>query len=232
MFGRGKNMPEHKKMEDKSKTTKNAYITKFDARCEEILRRKLAGERNVDIARAVGLSDNRVSFIVTSPLFIEKMTERTTSINKKFEERLATDPIKAKFQRAADKASDILIDLMDSCPIGPLKRNIANDVLEYSGQTKKPTEDHSTKIYIDKRTGNDIKIAVKALKMDMDIIKDLGLEGVVIDVEPTSGDQSESIGSSREEKLLDILPRDNAERLVDREGTSPVVQLSTVPLPT
>jgi len=224
-------MPEHKKMEDKAETTKNAYITKFDARCEEILRRKLAGEKNKEIARAVGLSDNRVSFIVTSPLFKDKMAERTASINKRFEEGLATDPIKAKFQKAADHASDILIDLMDSSPVGQLKRQIANDVLEYSGQTKKPTEDHSTKIYIDQRTGNDIKIAVKALKMDMDVIKDLGLEGAVIDIDPTSGDQSEGVSSLREEKLLDILPRDNAERLVDRESPSAVMQLPPVTIP-
>ena len=202
-------MPKRKNIEDKAESTKSNYIQNFDTRSEEILRRKLAGERNQDIAKAMQLSENRVSFIITSPIFQARMTARQEEINKKFEQELATDPIKRKFQKASGKASDILIGLMDQAPPGALKRNVANDVLEYAGQTTKPAEDHSTKIYIDKRTGNDIRVAVKALKIDMDLLKEIGIEGVE-EIEPTSGDKPESTGGVGKEKILDILQGDNA----------------------
>lgn len=208
-------MPINKNLKDRAETTKSNYIKKFDSKSEEILRRKLVGERNKDIAKAMNLSTNRVSFIVTSPIFQERMEKKQAVINKKFDKELAIDPIKRKFQEASDKASDVLIKMMNDAPVGALKRNVANDILEYGGQTKKPSEDHSTKIFIDARTGNDIQVAVRALNMNEDLIKDLGLEGVVIDVEPTGGDKSKSTGGVGEKKLLDILPRDNAERLVN-----------------
>lgn len=213
-------LPKHKNIEDKAESTKSNYIQSFDTRSEEILRRKLAGERNQDIAKAMQLSENRVSFIVTSPIFQARMTARQESINKKFEQELAIDPIKRKFQLASDKASDVLINIMEEAPLGALKKSAANDILEYAGQTKKPGEDHSTKIYIDKRTGNDIRIAVKALKMDVDLLKEIGIEGVVTEVESTSGDKPESVSGVGKKELLDILQGDNEEQLVD-EGSTP-----------
>lgn len=203
-------MPKHKNIEDKAESTKSNYIQSFDTRSEEILRRKLAGERNQDIAKAMQLSENRVSFIVTSPIFQARMTARQEVINKKFEEELATDPIKRKFQKASNKASDVLIEIMEDAPIGALRKSAANDILKYAGQTKKPAEDHSTKIYIDKRTGNGIRVAVKALKIDMDLLKEIGIEGVE-EIEPTSGDKPEGTGGAGEKELLDILQGDNAE---------------------
>ena len=212
-------MPKHKNIEDKAESTKSNYIQNFDTRSEEILRRKLAGERNQDIAKALKLSENRVSFIVTSPIFQARMTAKQEVINKKFEEELAIDPIKRKFQIASDKASEVLIDMMDTAPFGALKRNAANDILEYAGQTKKPAEDHSTKIYIDKRTGNDIRVAVKALKIDIDLLKEIGIEGVE-EIESTSGDKPESTGRVGKKKFLDILQGNNEKQLVDK-GSSP-----------
>jgi len=212
-------MPKHKDIKEKAESTKHNYIRKFDSRSEEILRRRLAGERNADIAKAMKLSVGRVSFIVTSPIFEERMAAKQKIINERFEQELALDPIKRKFQKASDRASEILIDMMEEAPLGALKRNTANDVLEYGGQTKKPSEDHSTKIFIDKRTGHDIHVAVRALKMDEDIIKEIGLEGVVIDVEPTSGDKPEGPSGTGEKKLLDILPSDNAEQMADSKST-------------
>ena len=215
-------MPKHKNIEDKSESTKSNYIQSFDTRSEEILRRKLVGERNQDIAKDLKLSENRVSFIVTSPIFQARMTARQEVINKKFEEELAIDPIKRKFQKASDKASDVLIDMMDKAPFGTLKRNTANDILEYAGQTKKPAEDHSTKIYIDKRTGNDIRVAVKALKIDLDLLKEIGIEGVE-EIEPTSGDKSKSTGGVGKKEFLDILQGDNEKQLVDKGSPSPTM---------
>lgn len=215
-------MPKRKTLEEKAESTKSNYIQNIGPREEEILRRKLAGERNTEIAEIMGLTENRVSFIVTSPIFKEKMLEKQESINKKFEQGLAIDPIKRKFQEAADKASDVLIGMLKKeIPAGPLKRNVANDVLEYAGQTKKPTEDHSTKIYIDKRTGNDIRMAVKELKMDVDLLKEIGIEGEII--ESTSGDKPESTGRTGKKKLLGVLQGDNEKRLANKKGSPATV---------
>ena len=215
-------MPKKKSIDEKSESTKSNYIQEFSTRSEEILRRKLAGERNQDIAKDLKLSENRVSFIVTSPIFQARITARQEVINKKFEEELARDPIKRKFQKASDQASDALIDMMKDAPFGTLKRNVANDILEYAGQTKKPAEDHSTKIYIDKRTGNDIRVAVKALKIDLDLLKEIGIEGVE-EIEPTSGDKPESVSGVGKKEFLDILQGDNEEQLVNEGSPSPAV---------
>ena len=65
-------MPTHKSLEEKSESTKSNYIQNWTPREDEILRRILSGATNKVIAEAMGLSENRVSFIVTSPIFQAK----------------------------------------------------------------------------------------------------------------------------------------------------------------
>jgi len=62
-------MPTRKTLDEKSLSTKSNYIKYWTAREDEILRRILAGATNKAIAEAMGLTENRVSFIVTSPIF-------------------------------------------------------------------------------------------------------------------------------------------------------------------
>ena len=57
----------------------------------------------------------------------------------------------------------------------------------------------------------DIFIAVKALNIDAELLKELDIEGVVEEVEPAGGDKPKSIGSTGKKELLDILQGDNAE---------------------
>ncbi|GAH47979.1 unnamed protein product [marine sediment metagenome] len=198
-------MPIRKTLDEKSKSTKSNYIQNFSAREEEILRRKLAGATNKAIAEAMGLSENRVSFIVTSPIFQARQTSKQEIINKKFEEELATDPVKRKFKANREKAADKLIELIDAKSSQKLQREAAVDVLEFQGYTKKPSEDHSTKIYIDKSISKDIYIAVKALNIDENLLKELDVEGVVEEVESAGGDKSEDISSTGKKKLLGVL---------------------------
>ena len=204
-------MPKHKPLDKKTKSTKSNYIKYFGAREEEILRRKLAGATNKAIAKAMGLTENRVSFIVTSPIFQAMQTSRQEIINKKFEDNLATDPVMKIFRDNKEKAAKKIVELMDNSKSEKLQKEAAVDTLEFQGITKKPQEDHSTKIYIDKSMSKDIRIAIKALKIDADLLKELDVEGVVEDIEPAGGDKSESIGSTGKKELLDILQGDNAE---------------------
>ena len=215
-------LPKRKALSEKSESTKSNYIQFFDARSEEILRKKLAGATNKAIAEEMGLSENRVSFIVTSPIFQAKQTSSQEIINNKFQNELATDPVKRKFHEHREKAADVLIEAMD-CPMTKVRMEAANDVLGYDGYTKKPAEDHSTKIFIDADMSKDIYVAVKELKIDADLLKELNaaldIEGDVVDIE-AGGDKSESISGVGEKELLGVLQGDNEEQLVD-EGSTP-----------
>jgi len=94
-------VPTHKSLEEKSESTKSNYIQHFTPREDEILRRKLAGATNKAIAEAMGLSENRVSFIVTSPLFQAKQTSSQEIINKKFNDELAKPISQEKANRTS-----------------------------------------------------------------------------------------------------------------------------------
>ncbi len=217
-------MPLRKTLDEKSESTKSNYIQYFGARENEILRKVLAGATNKAIAEEMGLTENRVSFIVTSPLFQEKQASAQKAINKKFQNELATDPVKRKFHEHREMAANVIIDAAKGVPTTKTKYVAANDVLGYDGYTKKPEEDHSTKIFIDADMSKDIYVAVKELKIDADLLKELNaalnVEGDVIDIGTASGDKSEDIGGDGEKKLLDILQGNNEEQLADK-GSPP-----------
>ena len=204
-------MPIRKKYDQKSESTKSNYLQNFSARDEEILRRKLAGERNKSIAKDMELTENRVSFIVNSPNFQARQTSEQEIINKKFKEELATDPVKRKFQQHKEEAANKIITLMKEAQSQKLQRESAIDVLEFQGYSRKPAEDHSTKIFIDESIRNDIYVAIKALNIDTDLLKEIDVEGVVEKVESASRNKSESTGGTGKKKLLGILQGDSEE---------------------
>ena len=204
-------MPIRTRLEEKSESTKSAYIQHFTAREEEILRRKLAGATNKAISEAMGLSENRVSFIVTSPIFQAKETSKQEIINKKFNDELATDPVKRVFHENVKMAADKIITLAKTAGSEKLQREASNDILGYDGYTQKPQEDHSTNIYVDKSTSKHIHVAIKALGIDADLLKEIDVEGVVEEVGATSKNKPESVSSTGKKKLLGVLQGDNAE---------------------
>ena len=204
-------MPTRKALDNRSESTKSNYIQHFGAREEEILRKVLAGATNKEIAEALGLTENRVSFIVTSPIFQARQTSKQEIINKRFEEELATDPVKRKFHEHREKAAEVIVTEMDNLKSPKIRMAAANDVLAYDGYTKKPSEDHSTNIYVDKSTNKHLHVALKALNIDVEALKDIDVEGVVAEIEPAGKDKSEVVGGIGKKELLDILQGDNAE---------------------
>ncbi len=204
-------MPKHKSLEEKSESTKSNYIQHFTPREDEILRRKLSGATNKAIAEAMGLSENRVSFIVTSPIFQAKQTSSQEIINDKFNEKLSDDPVKRKFHENREMAADKIIELASQAGSEKLQREASNDILGYDGYTQKPSEDHSTNIYVDKSTNLHLHEALKALKKDAGTLKEIDIEGVVEEVGAASKDKPESICGNGKKKLLGVLQGDNAE---------------------
>jgi len=204
-------MPTRKTLDEKSLSTKSNYIKYWTAREDEILRRILAGATNKAIAEAMGLTENRVSFIVTSPIFQAKQTSKQEIINKKFDDNLATDPVMRIFQANKEKAANKIVELIDNEKSLKLQKAAAVDTLEFQGITKKPKEDHSTNIYVDKSTNKHLYVALKALNIDAETLKEIDVEGVVEEVEPANEDKSETVGSTGKKELLDILQGDNAE---------------------
>ena len=201
-----------KPLEEKSELTKNAYISSITPKVKEIMRKKLAGQSNVDIAKAVGLSDTRVSFIVSSPLFKEEMQKKQDSIDKRFEEELALDPVKRKFHKATEAAADVIIGAMNNEDANlKVRVDTANDVLAYDGYTKKPQEDHSTKILVTGDIFKNLNVAMKVFNIDTNLLKQAGMENIVEQIETEYRDKPESISGTGEEKFLDILQGDNGE---------------------
>ena len=185
-----------KALEDRAPSTKEQYIKKLTPRHYEILRMKLAGEKNVQIAKTFSMTRERISYICSSPVFQEEMERSLKKINKTFEDNMALGPIKKKFQDASHNAADKLIELVGSTKASPgLQRNAANDVLDYAGHKKKEAEDHSTKIYIDASIGESIKVAVKDLSIGADLLEETGINLEEIDIVEVETSPSKSEGS-------------------------------------
>jgi hypothetical protein len=204
-------VPKHKSLEDKAESTKSNYIQYFGAREDEILRRVLAGATNKAIAEEMGLTENRVSFIVNSPIFQAKQTSKQEIINSKFDEKLSDDPVKRIFHESAEAAAKNIVRLSKNAKSEKVQAKTSNDVLGYDGYTQKPQEEHSTNIYIDKSTSKHLHVAIKALDIDEDMLEDLDVEGVVEEIGTTSKDKPKSISSTGKKKLLGVLQGDNAE---------------------
>ena len=199
----------------KTKTIKKIntnHIQKMTTKHEEIMRRKLSGETNKEIAKAVKLTEERISFICNSPIFVDLINKKRKSINERFEEELALDNVKSKFHKAAPEAADTIINEMKNSTNSKIKLSAANDVLGYDGHQKKPSDDHSTKILIQGDVYQGFNIAMKALKIDEKLLIDAGLGEVVRQIDTENDrDKSKGISGVREEEFLDILSGDNAE---------------------
>ncbi|GAF71358.1 unnamed protein product, partial [marine sediment metagenome] len=149
-------------------------------------------------------------FIVNSPIFQAKQTSKQEIINKKFDDNLATDPVKKKFHEHAPEAADKIIELSRNAKSEKVQESASDKILAYDGYTQKAKEDHSTNIFVDKSTSKHLLIAAKALNIDAELLKELDVEGVV---EEVGADEikPEAIRSAGKKKLLDVLQGDNAE---------------------
>ena len=156
-----------------AKRKNTSQIANITPQVEDILRRRIAGQKQKEIAEAMGLSLTRMSPIVNSPLFKEKELQMKDEINNRFMDKMSSDPVQNLFTHASPEAAATIIDIMKNAQEARVKKDAANDVLGYAGYSQKATEDKSTKIYIDQSIKNDIYAAINASDMDKDLFKEI-----------------------------------------------------------
>lgn len=161
------------KFEPLKRSKNTSQIAKITPQVEDILRRKIAGQKQKDIAKDIGLSLTRMSSIVNSPLFKEKELQMKNEINERFMDKMSSDPVQNLFTNASPDAAAIIIDIMKNAQEARIKKDAANDVLGYAGYSQKATEDKSTKIYIDQSIKNDIYAAINASDLDKELFKEI-----------------------------------------------------------
>jgi len=108
------------------------------------------------------------------------------------------------------EAANKIVTLMEANS-QKLQREAAVDVLEFQGYNKKPKEDHSTNIYVDKSTNKHLHVALTALGIDAETLKEIDVEGVVEEIGATSKSKSKNVSRAGKKKLLGVLQGDNAE---------------------
>lgn len=113
-------------------------------RHREIMRRLVAGERQIDVCRSIGMSQTRMSIITNSPMFQAHMAELSASANKN-----AAD-IQGRITRLAPDSMSILESAIQDKEAGlsPIQKvKTAQDVLAMAGHG--PIQKHMgrTEIY-------------------------------------------------------------------------------------
>lgn len=128
----------------------------------EILRRTVAGERQIDIARSLNISLSRISIIVNSPLFQTHLLEMRKKANEK-----AAD-IHGRLSTLAIESMSVLenaIRQKDAQGISPAHRvKIAQDVLDRTGHGAIQKHHNKTELY-DARKIEELKKRVKGTEL-------------------------------------------------------------------
>lgn len=118
---------------------KNA-LKKIGPRHEEIMRRLLAGARQKDIAIAMNYTYSRLSIIINSPMFQERLQD----LEKETTERLVAlhGDLKMAYRADSKEAYEVQKDLMRNENVNPSVRNdIAGQIQDRAGYDRKGIKD-------------------------------------------------------------------------------------------
>lgn len=112
-------------------------ITRIDTRHREIMRRLLAGERQVDIAAEMNISQSRLSIVINSPIFISEFGKLEAELQQHYISKVSD--ISAQIQMMQPDALRVLhwIMLRDPKATLSLRRRCARDILELGLTAKK-----------------------------------------------------------------------------------------------
>ncbi len=125
---------------------KNA-LKKIGPRHEEIMRRLLAGARQKDIAIAMNYTYSRLSIIINSPMFQERLQDLEKETTERLVERHGD--LKMEFRADSKEAYEVQKSLMRNDNVNPSVRNdIAGQVLDRAGYDRKGMKDAGQNIVV------------------------------------------------------------------------------------
>ena len=107
----------------------------------DIMLRLAAGQRQVDIAAAIGMSQTQLSIIVTSPLFKAEFAQIEKDVRARAVENIGD--LDGRLQTLRPKALDTIESIMKDKKNAParLRRDCARDILDMSSGKKKRDEE-------------------------------------------------------------------------------------------
>lgn len=106
-------------------------IQNFSPRHQEIIRRLVCGQTQVEIAEEMGYSQGRLSIIINSPLFQHKLKEFQKQVSDKLVDTIANVENKVRLVQPA--AVDTIVNIMNKKGNDRLRRDCAKDLLEIGG---------------------------------------------------------------------------------------------------
>lgn len=138
---------------------------KLNTRHRVLMRRLLAGWKLKEACADLGYNLNRASIIVNSPLFKEEMQRMQERLDKAFiegeKEKLASDVVRNKLERLAEKAVDALEAAVER-ECGAVRVAAAKEILDRSGYGK--TEKREVDFYV--QTPDGLVDALKQVEVE------------------------------------------------------------------
>lgn len=131
-------MPIVKPQNMKSISTIESQPSKMNSKMKIMIMMDIGGASGIDISRAVGLTEPRVSVIRNSPMFIDQKEvawQELSSriIDKTSDKVVAGDPVELKIKDLAIKAVEEYEHLLESSESDVVRKSTADAVLDRAG---------------------------------------------------------------------------------------------------
>ncbi len=110
-----------------SRTVRERQLKCLKPRHIEILRRILVGQRQVDIAREMGIGPQRLSVIMHSPLFVAELDRLMDETDR---------TVMEKIESFSAEAMEKIATMMRETKSEALRCKLANDILDRAGYRK------------------------------------------------------------------------------------------------
>lgn len=107
------------------------YPKRLSTRHLEMIKHRLVGMSNVDIAKSLGITPKTVSLIVNSPLFQGELARRRQQLEQREDSIIVGGVVKAReiLDKASAKAAQSTVDDLDA-EKPELRRSAAKDILD------------------------------------------------------------------------------------------------------
>lgn len=147
-------------------------LKRLSPRHKEIMRRMLLGQKQIDIAREMGMNQPSVSVIVNSTRFRQALAAMEGSIEQLFVEGIVdkelNDPVRRRLHEVKEDAINEMVSLMQTAESETVRRASAADILDRAGYKPREIVEQQHSFNVDQKMSEDISRA----------LEDLGVEGI------------------------------------------------------